>query len=199
MSLGVRERYSNPLSKAQRKMAYAFLSDRDGEKCQICGKTVEDVELVVHHRDGNTKNNSPSNLSLLCRADNEKEVWRNRLSYNATTHRSVSVKMDVKDEPESREGERNTALIKQEFLGSEELRLNRLTEPMFRSYIANRLLTQEREIPLKTAINDGAEKCSCSPITARRYLEKMTSNEGAYTILKIDKRLFVTLKQSFKK
>lgn len=32
-------------------------------KCEVCGGT---KNLMVHHKDGNRKNNSPSNLQTLC-------------------------------------------------------------------------------------------------------------------------------------
>lgn len=38
----------------------------------------------------------------------------------------------------------------------------------------------------KEAVNEGAEYCGCSPLTTKRYLDKLTSNSGA---LRIDKDL----------
>ena len=36
-----------------------------GLKCQMCGEKDIDV-LVIHHKDGNRKNNKPSNKIVLC-------------------------------------------------------------------------------------------------------------------------------------
>lgn len=42
-------------------------------KCQQCGST---KNLMVHHKDGNRKNNNPSNLETLCWSCHEKKTDR---------------------------------------------------------------------------------------------------------------------------
>jgi HNH endonuclease. len=42
-------------------------------KCQQCGST---KNLMVHHKDGNRKNNNPSNLETLCWSCHEKKTKR---------------------------------------------------------------------------------------------------------------------------
>lgn len=57
---------------------------RAGNACVHCGN-VEDLE--VHHRDGNWRNNSPTNLIALCptcHAEADEEIRRDRLRRSQT-------------------------------------------------------------------------------------------------------------------
>lgn len=42
-------------------------------KCELCGST---RNLMVHHKDGNRKNNKPNNLQTLCWSCHEKHTRR---------------------------------------------------------------------------------------------------------------------------
>lgn len=55
--------YKGP-SQLNRKThyVYEFVMERDGYKCQKCGATAN----VIHHRDGDDRNNVDSNLLCLC-------------------------------------------------------------------------------------------------------------------------------------
>lgn len=56
-----------------------LLVERDGNKCNRCGKLGEEVTLDVHHVDGNRNNHSPPNLRLLCHRCNVIECWKIRI------------------------------------------------------------------------------------------------------------------------
>jgi hypothetical protein len=66
---------------------------------------------------------------------------------------------------------------------SMEVRINREKEPWFRSELFNRILTSKEPVVLDEAIFGISEKIGISPITARRYLQKMTSADGPLRIL----------------
>jgi len=55
----------HPLAQEEslRKVFRAFLFEKLGGKCEVCGAR---DNLVVHHKDNNRHNNSLSNLQLLC-------------------------------------------------------------------------------------------------------------------------------------
>lgn len=175
-------------SVAQRKWIYLFLVERDGNHCHTCGKTDQEIELVIHHIDGDPRNNDPANLNLQCRSDNEKEIWKARLkkkggyrlqSDSVTTPLCVCDHEGVSEAGESASivsSERGENLVKMSLEGSVEHKLNRRNEPAFRRYVVDRLL--KGELRVYDAITGGAEFCSMSPVTARRYLTKMTSVEG---------------------
>lgn len=45
-----------------------------GNKCQNCDSL---IQLCIHHKDGNSQNNEPSNIALLCRACHSWSLYRN--------------------------------------------------------------------------------------------------------------------------
>lgn len=50
--------------------------ERDGFQCVHCGKEYPTFRLVVHHKDGNNKNNVMENFMTLCLSCHRKEHWR---------------------------------------------------------------------------------------------------------------------------
>ncbi|MEM2160782.1 MAG: hypothetical protein QXN55_07515 [Candidatus Nitrosotenuis sp.] len=60
---------------------------------------------------------------------------------------------------------------------SPSLRINRSKEPKFRDLIYEQILRFGPVSP-KGAINGGAEKIGISPVTAKRYLDKLRSGMG---------------------
>lgn len=58
-----------------------------------------------------------------------------------------------------------------------EIEINRKKEPKFRKYVYKTILTKGRKKP-RDLINSGAEHCQISTTTAKRYLEKLCSEEG---------------------
>ncbi len=35
-------------------------------RCEKCGRTANDIKLNLHHRDGNSENNSYKNIAIYC-------------------------------------------------------------------------------------------------------------------------------------
>jgi hypothetical protein len=148
--------------------AYRYLVIRDGEQCAECGQlpTTQNA-LDIDHADGDPQNNHPDNLRLLCRACN-------------TTLGNKARPSSAKRERERKEGKPATRIIKEDAgyrQGSPEMKANLLYEVSFRRWIMSKVCSQGG-YSKQEAINEGAELIGCSPLTTRRYLEKLTSNAG---------------------
>lgn len=63
------------------------IRDRDGHKCQLCGKTRKENgrKLDVHHIDEDKHNLEPSNLVALCASCHGKTKWRQDFYYQVFT------------------------------------------------------------------------------------------------------------------
>jgi len=85
------------------------------------------------------------------------------------------------------DGERSGNLLSQQD-ASWEARVNREREPAYRSWLMLRLL-EEGFVSVREAIYSGAERCEISPLTSRRYLQKMVSPSGPCAI--VDNRVVV--------
>jgi hypothetical protein len=177
-------RFKNP---ATRFWVYKFLCTRDGSKCVLCGASDKEKELVIDHIDENPMNWSPENLRLLCRSCNGLEFWRN-MKQREPPKNDLSHEMTIITPKRERarsmgmDGERNDNLLEQETTGSLELKINRDKEPAFRGWVMQKLIIDGR-LSVRDAVNGGAEKIEISPLTARRYLQKMASSEGPLTIV----------------
>ncbi len=132
-----------------RKKLYHLITSRDGEYCRSCGALPKERQLVIDHRDNYNSNNDPYNLQLLCRKCNYLKNPRRPLD-------SVSECVN-EDETEFQKGRR--------------------TEPLFIKFVMHELneLKEEFESEL---INSGAEEIGISPVTAKRYLNKLCSSRG---------------------
>lgn len=151
-----------------RKRLYIDISKRDGEYCKCCGALGSERQLVVDHRDNNNYNNSLDNLQLLCRTCNYIKNPRRPFDLCVITDKS-----------------------------STSLKISRSKEPEFRKYIYDKLDEnggREKDVGLgkRTLINGGAETVGISPVTAKRYLDKMCSIAGD---LKCDKGFWIMYKQ----
>ncbi len=153
-----------------RLWAYRYLSTRDGDYCHRCGKIPAALYgLEVDHIDGNPKNNEPYNLRLLCKNCNI-ALRNTQRSYSAHNER----------EREIIDGKSATRIAKEDAnyrQGSPEMKANLLFEVTFRRWLLGEINTGEG-ISKKEAINSGAELTGCSPLTTRRYLEKLTCSAG---------------------
>jgi hypothetical protein len=64
---------------------------------------------------------------------------------------------------------------------SPEMQVNREKEPLFRRTCIE-LVLRPRGLTVDEAVNEGAERVGISPVTARRYLKKMTSEAGPLVV-----------------
>jgi len=133
-----------------RKKTYLIIADRDGEYCRGCGALPTERPLVIDHRDNDNGNNSPDNFQLLCRPCN----------YRKNPRRPV-----------------DECVSEEETHDQSEIEVSRLREPFFRKY-AYHLVNEQKTVPEIDIINSGAEHVSISPVTAKRYLNKMCSSIG---------------------
>jgi|TARA_R110002033_G_scaffold5712_7_gene24066 hypothetical protein len=63
-----------------------------------------------------------------------------------------------------------------------EFATSKVKERLYRNWIKGKIMTEPHHISVEDAINSGAEYCEISQITVRRYLQKLTSKEGLYTL-----------------
>lgn len=143
-----------------RRRKYQEISKRDGEYCRCCGKLPYESQLVIDHRDNDSSNNSLNNLQLLCRACNYIKNPRKRPDDLCVNYKS------------NREHESC-------------LSINKEKEPKFKEFIY-KIIPQGCSIALKAIINSGAEEIGASPVTVKRYLDKMTSRSGKLEVWELD-------------
>lgn len=191
-----------------------YLTERDGNRCAVCGRSSAEVPLEIDHIDGDPGNWAPENLRLLCHLDNVKEyfrkikekarlqpppmnaasevlaraerlnqpqdnlvVEREREKTSASSQvcmekRSVCERENVEDMDEVRvERQLN---VQHE---SPEMRVNREKEPLYRAKCVE-LALRPGGLTVDQALHEVAEIVQISPVTARRYLKKITSNAG---------------------
>ena len=134
-----------------RKKLYECVAKRDGEYCKGCGALPHERQLVLDHKDNNNANNDPTNHQLLCR----------RCNYLKNPRRPVDI---CECENEAQEH-------------TSELDESRVKEPLFRKYVLHQL-NEYGNVPEKELIDSGAEVVGISPVTAKRYLDKMCSLAG---------------------
>jgi len=135
-----------------RKKLYQVLANGDGERCKTCSVTPKERHLVIDHIDNDNRNNHPDNLQLLCRRCNFLKNWR----------------------PVDK-------CVNKDYEEISEIEKNRIKESEFRQYVYYQT-NQNYENNPKKLINGGAEKVGISPVTAKRYLDKICSSEGLYKI-----------------
>lgn len=134
-----------------REKKYCEIADIEGEYCHLCGVLSTERQLVIHHKDNNNSNNDISNLTLLCRTCN----------YN--TH--------------PRMAERPVALCESSNAYPTALSVNRMKERGCRKYILEKMINNN-SANYKRLIVSSAEFMNISPVTTKRYLDKMCSDEG---------------------
>jgi len=66
---------------------------------------------------------------------------------------------------------------------SAELRLNREKEPAYRIALMRKILTTPEGVPRDWAVNALAEQIGISPVTSRRYLAKICSENGPLSLV----------------
>jgi hypothetical protein len=133
-----------------RKKKYSQVVERDGEYCKGCQRLSNECELVLDHINNNPKDDRLENLQILCRQCNYLKNPRRPLDL---CEREIEAK------------------------GHTELQINRIKESEFRKFVFHEI--NERGTVLeKELINDVSEQIKISPVTGKRYLDKMCSNHG---------------------
>jgi hypothetical protein len=161
------------MNSRQRRRLYKPIVERDGEKCNLCDAKPPEAELVIDHKDNDNSNNDLENLQLLCRRCNYIKNPRTPID-----DKCVSVSMRKKK--------------KEDLASRTEIEINRTAEPCFREYLLETLRSSpggeavEREL-----VNSGAFVCNISPVTTQRYLNKLCSEAGPYTRVRVDKTIFI--------
>ena len=170
---------ANRLQANTRLWVYRFLVERDGEFCQVCGKTPaannsrRKVVLEIDHKDNNSKNWETGNLQILCKAcnvgkENKRRAGSSAVYVWATANPMTRISKQVVDY-------KNDAPAT--------MQANALFENDFRSW-ACEIIARESYLMREDAINGGAEVIGCSPATTERYLKKLTSRFGILVELK---------------
>ena len=161
------------MSGPMRKKLYWIIVERDGEYCRCCGKLPNEGQLVIDHKDNNNSNNDPKNLQLLCRSCNY-------LKNPRPEPVDLSVSESVIDGTTS------------------EIDTSRRKEPIFRKF-AFHLVNEMYEVPQNDIVYSGAEEIGISPVTARRYLDKMCSGRGIFEKVNRVKTVVIRYKHSMSK
>ena len=133
-----------------RKKLYLEMSDGEGEFCKMCGVAAKKRQLVIDHKDNNNSNNRRDNRQFLCRPCNYKKNPRG------------PVDECVSDCEESIPSE---------------IQVNTSKEPLFRRFVYHEI-NENGIITEHDLINSGAEHVEISPVTSKRYLNKMCSSIG---------------------
>ena len=158
-------------------MAYRFLVARDGEHCLACGKAPPKVELEIDHLDNNPKNWDPDNLHLLCRLCNLNLRYKSLAEHRRFIRNYGAKNVCVR---EREIGIESTHIVKEMVdyrRGSAEMKANSYFEMRFIQWALGEI-TRQGSLPRKELINSGATVAGCSPITAGRYLDKLTCSLG---------------------
>ena len=151
------------LNKRTRDKLYKFLAKRDGEVCWICKIPATEKQLVVHHKNNNNRDNRKKNLRLLCR----------RCNYLANPRKKP---VDIV-----------CVSVSEEWAEHSELKENRRLEPLFRQWVWQKM-NEKNPRRIDYIINAGAEHIGASTETTKRYIRKMTSDEGDYVIIRDAKK-----------
>lgn len=144
----------------QRRELFDRLKVRDGARCNICKRYGSRDSLVIDHIDNNPGNNDLSNLQLLYRRHNYLKDPRGKHPVIVLDGRELSLPRPA---------------------SAEYLKSVR-SEPLFCHWL-DKLLRSEDRILYDDAINGGAQIAGCSPVTARRYLDKLVSCAGPYQVV----------------
>jgi hypothetical protein len=170
-------RMANRFQANQYALATAFITERDGNHCLICGRSGDRISLQIDHADNDPTNFNPDNLHLMCgrcnctkRQMTVAEQKRHVKKYSAKNER----------ERERTKGTSATNTIRAVVdykSGSIEMQASSYFEPQFREWILQMIITNG-SILKREAVNSGAEYVGCSSIASKRYLDKMVSAMG---------------------
>ena len=166
------------LTTSQKKEARGLLWGLGEKTCYICGKELDpDLDgnpCDIHHalRLGVEGCNFLPNLHLAHHACNAKE---GRPKGIQTTERDKTPIGEPVADP--------TAKLREQVpyqSGSVEMQVNARAEVRYRRWLWGKIRDGEGFVTKFEAMHGGAEVCGVSPTTTRKYLGKLTSEEGPY-------------------
>ena len=155
--------------------------------CAFCGSKREKKFLEVHHINLLEHDNRKENLILLCGNYTDSRCHKkihSKLSFADGVDKELLIELTPKFLGGEREKEKKSKIIIKEEVdyqtgSSAEMKVNDFAEFPFRNWIVAKIRSSANQRILKNeAINGGAEKNDVSPTTTRKYLQKMTSEEG---------------------
>ena len=156
---------------------YKMLAARDGDACLICGKTHPAVKLEIDHADGDIHNWDPENLHLLCKRDNLALRNKSTREHIAIIRAYSASIVCERERTKGCSGEIEVTEIVDYRNGSIEMQANSYFENLVIDFILT-TIREQHQADRKDLINSAAQFARCSPITAKRYLEKLTSSIG---------------------
>jgi len=169
------------ISPQERVVWKRFLRARDGALCHVCRKSEHELlELQIDHMNGDPNDWREENLQLLCASCNTSEYRRREkeLLHEAYRVGRVSVSENLRLEREAVEvRERGVDFGLSLVSASAELKVNRDKEPWFRREVLWKV-GHDGFLTVDAALHEISEIVALSPVTARRYLKKMTSAAG---------------------
>jgi hypothetical protein len=155
-----------------RKWIYLCLILRDGERCFHCNrKPSKKRKLEIDHADNNPANDAIENLHLLCRSCNL--MFRGKSTYD---HIRILQMDSAKNGGERGKVDITVSKINLGYgNGSPEMQSNLCYEAKVNDWVLKMIDEHKGSITRKEAINGGSAFAGCSPNTATRYIDKMTS------------------------
>ena len=159
-----------------RKIIIGFLQEMDGNICQLCNLKFDALteqererdpkrRITIHHVNNNKNDHRYDNLELLCNSCNSKK----RHSIN---NRSLK---------EPHMGSNQTVCVKNNIVlptegDSYSAKKNDLCEKPSQKWLV-KMVYDAKDIPItvKNAMNGVSNFIGCSPVTARRYIDKMSN------------------------
>ncbi len=174
---------SRSLNSYQKKK----IKEAHNDTCDICRCKREKKYLQVHHIKKNKshpKYNHDNNLMVLCNDYTDNKCHKDLHETLTSGERESEKKIVIKEEVDYQKA-------------SAEMQVNEYAEMPFRNFVKAKILKNPRKRYLKDeSIYSGAEVCDISPTTSRKYLKKMTSEEGELEEYKDkdDKKKYVRFK-----
>ena len=193
----------NRFTEAQRRRVYAFLVERDGERCKQCGAEPPEIPLQIDHIDHDRTHNWPDNWQLLCQGCNQKNYnifkktsmnGRQAIVSSARYVRRHNGASNYSLNPDTKLSQVPGALcvcvnectcdstskarqMVDYWQGSPEMQANELYEVRFRTWLQERI-ARDGQMVTRDAITTGAEILGCSVASTSRYLKKLKSLAG---------------------
>jgi hypothetical protein len=164
-------------TKKERKIIYGFLSQRDGEHCDLCGSTPPEVFLEVDHKEGTYLDYSPEKLRLLCKSCNRADGNRRRQRQSDKSPTKSVPRVSMREWGRSSQSPSTLKDTLDYQSGPVEMQANELFEGDFRNWLFA-YLKENGSIDWDEAIHSGAQFVDCSSQSTERYLKKLTSLEG---------------------